>query len=58
MEPFMRKRTPGAQTDCQRIARSLGAVCSLHGPDGFGQRTFLKGKMRDKTLKENDFTDY
>jgi len=20
MEPFMRKRTPGAQTDCQRIA--------------------------------------
>ena len=53
----------------KRIARQTdGGVNELHGhsarsvrctgPDGFGQRTFLKGKMRDKTLKENDFTDY
>jgi hypothetical protein len=42
MEPFMRKRTPAAQPDCQRIARLLGAVCSLHRSDGFGQIHYEK----------------
>src|ERR1035437_3671501 len=55
MEPFMRKRPPGRHTDCQPIARSLGAVCWLTGrmaPGSVHSQKALSGKTR----KENDFT--
>jgi len=34
----------------QRIARSLGAGCSLHRTDGFGQRTSCKGSDGQDTV--------
>jgi len=49
----MRKRPPGAQTDCQPIARSLGAVCWLHWPDGYGQRPSLKDRWGTGRRRKN-----
>jgi len=54
---FMGKRRPENRRSVNELHGSLGAVCSLRRPDGFGQRAFLKNNAEQDTGGKR-FTDY